>query len=140
MPALDSMKQKSLIVTSILANFLMTVHVTDDIIRGISPPNPNNRNGVLIFVVWLLGTLALSEKWLGYVIMFLGGIFAAAMPVLHMGGRSYPRIASTSEGFFFVWTLYAVGTLGVFCAIMSALALWNMFQARRVSKKEKSVA
>ena len=132
MPALDPMKQRSLVITSLLAIVLMTFHVTDDIIRGISPPNPNNANGVFIFLVWLLGTLAFSERILGYVIMFLGGLFAAAMPFLHMRGKSYLRIASTSEGFFFVWDLYAVGTLGVFCMIMAAYALWNAWRRKRV--------
>jgi hypothetical protein len=131
MPALDPVKQKSLIVASLLANVLMVFHVTDDIIRGISPPNANNANGVFIFVVWLLGILALSERIAGYVIMFLGGLFAAAMPFLHMRGRSYLRIASSSEGFFFVWDLYAVGTLGVFCMVLSAYALWNAWRHRR---------
>lgn len=134
MAALDPMKQRSLIVASLLANVLMIFHVTDDIIRGISPPNPNNANGVFIFVVWLLGTLALSERIPGYVIMFLGGLFAAAMPFLHMRGKSYLRIASNSEGFFFVWDLYAVGTLGVFCMVMAAYALWNAWRRRHAEQ------
>lgn len=133
MPALDPVKQRSLVVASLLANVLMMFHVTDDIIRGISPPNPNNANGVFIFVVWLFGILALSERMLGYAIMFLGGLFAAAMPFLHMRGRSYLRIASSSEGFFFVWDLYAVGTLGVFCMVISAYALWNAWRQRRAA-------
>ena len=134
MSGLDLSKQRSLIIASLLANALMTFHVTDDIIRGISPPNPNNANGVFIFVVWLLGTLALSERALGYVIMFLGGLFSAAMPFLHMRGKSYLRIASSSEGFFFVWGLYAVGTLGVFCMVMSAYALWNTWRRKRADE------
>jgi len=133
MAALDPVKQKSLIIASLLAIVLMSLHVTDDIIRGISPPTPNNANGVFIFVVWLLGTLALSERITGYVVMLLGGLFAAAMPFLHMRGKSYLRIASTSEGFFFVWDLYAVGTLGVFCLVMAAYALWRTWRRRSVS-------
>lgn len=133
MPALDPVKQRSLVAASLLANVLMMFHVTDDIIRGISPPNPNNANGVFIFVVWLFGILALSERILGYVIMLLGGLFAAAMPFLHMRGRSYLRIASSSQGFFFVWDLYAVGTLGVFCMVLSAYALWNSWRRKRAA-------
>lgn len=134
MPPLEPMKRYTLLrIMSLLAIVLMTMHVTDDIVRGISPPNPNNENGVLIFVVWLLGTLALSEGRLAYVIMFLGGLFAAAMPVLHMRGGRYPAIATSDGGFFFIWTLYAVGTLGVFCLVMSAYGLWTTWRRKPVS-------
>jgi hypothetical protein len=57
--------------------------------------------------------------------MQLGGLFGAAMPVLHMAGKSYPAIARSSGGFFFVWTLLAVGTTGAFAAILAVRAFWN---------------
>jgi len=61
---------------------------------------------------------------LGYVIMLLGGLFAAAMPVLHMRGTRYPAIATSSGGFFFVWTLIVCGVTGTFSVILAARALW----------------
>ena len=39
-------------------------------------------------------------------------LFAAAMPVLHMRGVHYAEIARSTGGFFFVWTLWALGGLG----------------------------
>jgi len=63
---------------------------------------------------------------LGYVIMLLGGLFAAAMPVLHMRGARYPAIAESSGGFFFVWALLAVGVTGTYSVILSARALWML--------------
>jgi hypothetical protein len=113
-----------LTITSLLSILLMSLHVTDDIVRGISPPGADNVGAVVIFLVWLVGTLLLSERRLGYAIMLLGGLFAAAMPVLHMRGARYPTIAQSSGGFFFVWTLIAVGVMGVFAFILSARALW----------------
>jgi hypothetical protein len=113
-----------LTITSLLSILLMSLHVTDDIVRGISPPGADNVGAVVIFLVWLVGTLLLSERRLGYAIMLLGGLFAAAMPVLHMRGARYPTIAQSSGGFFFVWTLIAVGVMGVFAVILSARALW----------------
>ena len=68
--------------------------------------------------------LALAERRSGYVIMLLGGLFAAAMPVLHMRATGYPAIAKSSGGFFFVWTLFAVGMTGTFSVILAARALW----------------
>jgi hypothetical protein len=119
------MKPNALLTTtSLLSIALMTLHITDDIVRGISPAAAHNVGGVAIFVVWLLGTLVLAERRSGYVIMLLGGLFAAAMPVLHMTGTGYPAIAKSSGGFFFVWTLFAVGSTGTLSMILSARELW----------------
>ena len=120
------MKRPALLTTSLLSILLMTLHITDDIIRGISPPGADNVGAVVIFVVWLFGTLVLAERRSGYVIMLLGGLFAAAMPVLHMTGAGYVAIAKSSGGFFFVWTLLAVGVTGTFSILLSARALWNV--------------
>lgn len=113
-----------LVVMSLLSIVLMTLHVTDDIVRGISPPGADNIGAVVIFVVWLTGTLLLTEWRVGQVIMLLGGLFSAAMPVLHMTGQRYPSIAASSGGFFFTWTLIVVGTTGTLAIILSARALW----------------
>src|SRR4051812_4940770 len=125
------MKPSALLtITSLLSILLMSLHVTDDIVRGISRPAADNVGAVVIFLVWLIGTLVLSERRAGYVIMFLGGIFAAAMPVLHMRGARYPAIATSSGGFFFVWTLIAVGVTGTFSGLLAARALWVSFRRR----------
>ena len=121
----EPMKHHTLLtITSLLSILLMTVHITDDIVRGISPAGADNIGGVVIFVVWLFGTLVLAERRSGYVIMLLGGLFAAAMPVLHMRGTRYPAIATSSGGFFFVWTLIVCGVIGTFSLLLSARALW----------------
>jgi len=113
-----------LTITSLLSILLMSLHITDDIVRGLSPARSDNIGAVAIFVVWLLGTLPLAERVPGYIIMLLGGLFAAAMPVLHMRGARYPSIATSDGGFFFVWTLIAVGVTGTFAVILAARALW----------------
>lgn len=113
-----------LTVTSLLSILLVSLHITDDLVRGISPAGAGNLGAVVIFVVWLIGPLVLSERRSGLVIMLLGGLFAAAMPVLHMRGTRYPTIATSSGGFFFVWTLIAAGVTGTFSVIIAARALW----------------
>jgi hypothetical protein len=113
-----------LTVTSLLSILFMSLHITDDIVRGISPAAPDNVGAVVIFVVWLFGTLALRERRAGYVIMLLGGIFSAAMPVLHMKGARYPSIATSDGGFFFIWTLIAAGVTGTLAALLAVRALW----------------
>ena len=121
-----------LVVMSLVSILLMTLHITDDIVRGISPAAAENVGGVVIFVVWLIGTLMLPERRLGHVIMFLGGLFAAVMPILHMTGARYPAIVASSGGFFFVWTLFAVGATGTLAAILSARAFWQAQVPRQV--------
>ncbi len=44
--------------------------------------------------------------------MLLTGIIAAGMPFIHMRGARYAEHAASRGGFFFVWTLFAVGVTG----------------------------
>jgi biotin transporter BioY len=96
---------------SLLSILLLTLHITDDIVRGISKAQPSNI-ALAVLVVLLYGTLVLGERRSGYVIMLLVGLLAAAMPVMHMRGAHYGEIAASAGGFFFVWTLWALGGLG----------------------------
>ena len=120
------MKQNTiLVVTALLSILLLTLHVTDDIVRGISKAEPSNI-ALLVLVVFLYGTLILAERRSGYVIMLLIGLFAAGMPVIHMRGAHYGEIAKSTGGYFFVWTLWALGGLGGFTLILSARGLWGL--------------
>jgi hypothetical protein len=114
-----------LVVTSLLSILLLTLHVTDDIVRGISKAQPSNI-ALLVLTVFLYGTLVLAERRSGHVIMLLVGLFAAGMPVIHMRGVHYAEIAKSTGGFFFVWTLWALGGLGGVTFILAARGLWNL--------------
>ena len=128
-----------LVVTSLLSLLLLTLHVTDDIVRGISKAEPSNI-ALLVLTVFLYGTLVLAERRSGHVIMLLVGLFAAAMPAMHMRGVHYGEIAKSTGGFFFVWTLWALGGLGGVTFILSArgagehppvLHFWDAESCRR---------
>jgi hypothetical protein len=114
-----------LVVTSLLSILLLTLHVTDDIVRGISNAESSN-TALLVLVVFLYGTLVLAERRSGHVIMLLVGLFAAAMPVIHMRGAHYPETARSAGGFFFVWTLWALGGVGGLTFVLSARGLWSL--------------
>jgi len=58
--------------------------------------------------------------------MFVVGLFAAAIPVMHMRGAHYPEIAASPGGFFFVWTLWALGAFGGVTMILSVSGLWSL--------------
>ena len=120
------MKEHALLPTaSLLSILLLTLHVTDDIVRGISRAESSN-TALLVLVVFLYGTLVLAERRSGRIIMLLIGLFAAAMPVIHMRGAHYPEIARSVGGFFFVWTLWALGGVGGLTFVLSARGLWSL--------------
>ncbi|MBI3492084.1 MAG: hypothetical protein HY047_09925 [Acidobacteria bacterium] len=73
-------------------------------------------------VVWLYGTLVLAERRSGYVIILVGSLGASGMPVVHMTGAGTGK----SSGFFFVWTLIALGVTGIFSLILSVRGLRSL--------------
>ena len=119
-----------LTITSLLSILLFTFHLTDDIVRGWEPGGLSNLFwGSLIMVAWLYGALVLAERRSGYIIMLLGSLLSLAVPVLHMKGRGVgvaSGIANSSGGFFFIWTLIALGVIGLFSVILSAHGLWSL--------------
>ena len=120
------MKQNAvLVVTSLLSILLLTLHITDDIVRGISKAESSN-TALIVLTIMLYATLVLADRRSGQVIMLLIGLFAAAMPVIHMRGAHYGEIAKSPGGFFFVWTLWALGGLGGLTIILAARALWSV--------------
>jgi hypothetical protein len=114
-----------LVVASLLSIVLLTLHITDDIVRGISKAEPS-KAALVVLVILLYGTLVLVGRRSGYLITLLVGLFAAGMPVLHMRGVHYPEIARSPGGFFFVWTLWALGGIGGLTFLLSARGLWSL--------------
>ena len=124
------MRPAVLPIASLLSVLLLTLHVTDDIVRGISNAEPSNI-ALIVLTVFLYGTVVLSDRRSGHIIMLLVGLCAAAMPVMHMRGAHYGDIARSTGGFFFVWTLWALGGLGGLTLILAAHGLWNFPWRRR---------
>ena len=110
-----------LTVTSLLSVLLLSLHVTDDIVRGYDKWGFDKLSFVLIIVVWLYGTLMLAERRSGRIIMLLGGLLAALMPAIHMRGSG--AFVKSSGAFFFIWTLFVVGATGALSVILAVRAL-----------------
>jgi hypothetical protein len=125
-----------LTVTSLLSILLLTLHITDDIVRGISKAESSN-TALIVLAVFLYGTLVLTERRSGYVIMLLVGLFAAGMPVIHMRGAHYAEIARSAGGFFFVWTLWALGGVGGVTVILSARGLWSLRRGQHLRRADQ---
>ena len=81
------MKQSVMLtITSLLSILFMTIHLTDDILFEMASPRFANLFAVLVFVIWLYGTLVLAERRAGYIIILLGSLLGLLVPVIHMKG------------------------------------------------------
>ena len=121
------MKQHlTLTTSSLLSLALTTFHLTHDALHASNGMTAGDVTILLLIMLAMLyGTVELAGRRAGFIIMFLGGVAAASMPFLHGVG---PR--ATRWGFFFVWTLFALGVSGSFTAILAARALWRSLRAR----------
>lgn len=120
---------RKLTIASLLSIVLFTFHVADDIVRGIEPGTTTNLSALPTFGVWLYGTLVLSERRSGYIIMLLGGLLSLAPAILHLRGKGVgvgSSIAHSSGGFFFIWTLFALGLSGLVAFALSIHGLWSL--------------
>ncbi len=128
-----------LTIASLLSILFMTFHLTDDVVRGMEPGGVSNMVGVLVLVVWLYGTLVLAERRSGYVIILLGSLLGSVVPVVHMSGAGVGgEIAKSSGGFFFVWTLIALGVTAIFSVILSARGLWNLQRGQPLARAPRT--
>src|SRR5579862_9120106 len=79
----DQMKHNvTLTVASLFSILLMTIHLTQDILRDEGGMASYVAFAVPVLVVWLYGTLLLAGRRSGYVIVLVGSLIAAGMPVI----------------------------------------------------------
>jgi hypothetical protein len=117
-----------LTIASLLSVLFMTLHLAGDIVLGMEPGGLSSLIAVPILVVWLYGTLVLAGRRSGYVIILLASLLGSLVPVIHMKGKGVgvaSGIANSSGGFFFVWTLIALGVTALFSVVLSAHGLWS---------------
>jgi hypothetical protein len=120
----------TLTITSLLTIVLVTFHVADDIARGFEKGGLSNLSLVPICIVWLYGTLVLAGRRSGYVVILLASLLGVLVPYIHMKGKGIGEIATSSGGFFFAWTLLALGVTAGFSAVLAALGLWRSVRGR----------
>ena len=118
------MKQNFILtIVSLLSILFGTFHLADDIDRGMSPGGLPNLIAVVIWVVWLYATLVLAGRRSGYIIILVLSLLLMGVPVIHMRGVGIGFGTTRSGGFFFIWTLLALGVTALFSVILSARAL-----------------
>lgn len=118
-----------LTITSLLLITLAMAHLAQDVAYGYEPGKINNLLAVPIGVVWLYATLMLPGRRSGYIIMLLLSLFSLVVPLVHSQGKGFglaSRMAYAGGHFFFVFSLLAIGVLGVFSAILCVRGLWSL--------------
>jgi hypothetical protein len=121
-----------LVIASLLSILLTTLHLTSDTIHaraGTPEAGGSTLVAVPILAIWLCGTLLLSERRSGLIIMLVGSVLTLAIPVVHVmapGGIFHGAIAKSSPAFLFVWTLHAMAVIGIFSFILSVRELWSL--------------
>jgi hypothetical protein len=131
------MKQNLMLpIASLLLILLMTLHLTSDTIHA-KPGTPEAGGLTLVAVpilaIWLYGTLLLPQRRSGHIIMLIGSLLAILMPVAHVvspAGIFHGAIARSSPAFLFVWTLHALGVLGLFAFVLAVRGLWTLRRPR----------
>jgi hypothetical protein len=82
-----------------------------------------------IALVFLIGATILGDNLAGHVIMFLGGIASALMPVLHW--KLYAVADKGALGYWFAAIVLIMGVTGAFGAVLAVLVMWQTRQRRR---------
>ena len=121
------MKLNTLTIASLLSVVLLPFHIGGDFILGLDRARPWFVFVMVpILIVLACGALLLAERRSGLIIMFLGGLMALGMPIIHRNNGFTPAIGQAPGGVLFIWTLVALGVTGGLAMILSVRGLWNL--------------
>lgn len=131
--AISGERTKAMALASVLGVVCVTVHLAEDIARGLEPGGVTNLVAVPLMVLWLYGSVVLPGRVWGYLITLLGSLFGGAAPLVHFlaaGGVLAGGRIGTPGAVGFVATLLASGVASLLAAVLSAEGLWNSWLAR----------
>jgi hypothetical protein len=123
----------ALTVASLLSIVFTTLHVADDIVRGMEKGDRSILIVVPILVIWLYGTLELAGRRSGFLIILLGSLLGVLVPWIHFGvpgGVAHGEIAKSGGALLFVWTQIALGVTALFSVILAVRGLWRPTRGR----------
>ena len=119
-----------LVIASLLSILLMTLHLTSDTVHaraGTPEAGGSTLVAVPVLAILLCGTLLLNQRRSGIIIMLISSILTMGMPVIHVMGPAglfHGWVARYNPSFLFVWTLHAMGLIGLFAFVVSVRELW----------------
>ncbi len=112
--------------TTLLTAFFLTLHLADDIARGMDTIGLHTLTAILVLGLWLYGTLVLSGRWPGYILQLLLAILGMGVVVIHLKGAHIGQIAVSSGGVLFVWVLFVLGTTSFMSMLLCVQGLLTL--------------
>src|SRR5690349_17743984 len=121
------MKPSGLLTGTTLINALfLTLHVADDIARGIDTIGLHSLTAMLVLGLWLYGTLVLSGRLWGYILQLLLALLGLGVVIIHLRGTHMSQIALSSGGVVFVWVLFVIGTTSFMSMLLCVHGLLSL--------------
>jgi hypothetical protein len=116
-----------LVATSLLSIFLVLFHVSDDIVRGFEPGGLKHIQTYLTMGVWLYGTVALTGRRSGYIVMLLGSLLGTVVSLAHLRGVGLVggRIANSEGMLLWVFPQILLGVVASVSVVLAAQGLWR---------------
>jgi hypothetical protein len=122
--------------TSLLLMLLLTLHVVDDVVHGFDSAGLASMIAIVFLGLLIYGTMVLHERVSGHIAMLFIALFSALMPVIHLRSARINETAQASGGFFFLWTLWALGGVGIFGMILAVQGLLNLRRNKRKDSED----
>ena len=67
----------------------------------------------------------------GHIVMLFVALFSLLMPIIPLRSPRINETAQAGGGFFFIWTLWALGGVGIFGIILATQGLLNLRRNKR---------
>ena len=121
------MKPSALLTwTTMITALFLTLHVADDIARGMDTIGPHSLIAMAVLGLWLYGTLVLSGRAWGYILQLLLAMLALGVVIIHLRGAHMSQVAVSSGGVVFVWVLFVIGATSFMSMLLCAHGLISM--------------
>jgi hypothetical protein len=123
--------------TTLITALFLTLHVADDIARGIDTIGLHSLTMLLVLGLWLYGALVLTGRRSGYILQFLLAIIGLGVVIIHLKGAHMGQIAVSSGGVVFVWTLFVLGTTSFMSMLLCVHGLLTLPKGQPRSMREE---
>jgi hypothetical protein len=124
---------RTLVMTSLLSIFLVLFHVSEDIVRGFEPGGFKHIQTILTMSLWTYGTVALTGRRSGYLLMLLGALLGSLVSIAHMRGPGLVggRIANSDGILLWVLSELLLGVTACVSVVLAAQGLWSLRRRQR---------
>ena len=125
--------KRTLVVMSIIANVLVILHTSEDIVRGFEPGGLKHLQTIFTMGLWMYGTVALNDRRAGYIVMLFGALLGTLVSIAHMIGAGYVggRIANSDGKLFWVFPQLMLGVVASVAVVLAAQGLWKLRRGER---------